>query len=339
MAQNTVVAITASTTVITNGALAIGTAERQVRVVDRRDETDSIVSLTLRPVSGGMLPAWTPGSHVAIVIDPETVRHYSLCQWPGQRDAYRIAVLREPEGSGGSAYLTNEVAVGDVLSIREAANHFVLTSAERYVFVAGGIGITAILPMILEAESTARKWSLVYYGASRERMAFVDELEVFGDRVTIIARDEQPKSRIDAALSDVAAGTLVYVCGPDRLLAGARSALATLGLESQLRFELFEAPAAETDASDNGSFEVRLQRSDLVLSVSPDQSILDVLREAGVDVLTDCEEGICGSCETRIVSGEAEHRDFVLTEQEKSDQSCLMVCVSRSASPVLTLAL
>jgi ferredoxin-NADP reductase len=323
----------------TSPALASATTERRVVVSDRREESRDVVSLALRPVDGGLLPDWTAGSHVAIDIPDGTVRHYSLCQWPGRRDEYRIAVLRERESTGGSAWLTGEVAVGTVLTIRHAANHFALTPAPEYLFVAGGIGITPLLPMIYAAEAAGTPWRLAYYGSSRADMAFLGELVTFGDRVTVVAKDESTGERVESVLAETSPSSHVYVCGPTRLLDSVRSSLEAAGGVDRLRFELFEAPDAPVIPDDSGSFEIYLSRSKLALTVSADETILDAVRAVGIDILSDCEEGICGSCETSIVSGEAEHRDYVLTEKEKSENYCMMICVSRSDCALLTLAL
>ncbi|UFS58670.1 PDR/VanB family oxidoreductase [Subtercola endophyticus] len=327
----------AGTTVATNAEVAA----RLVTVTGRRQESSRVVSLTVRATGGGLLPEWQPGAHVAVEIPDGSVRHYSLSGWPGQRNEYRIAVLHEPDGRGGSTYLAENVAVGDTLTLRQTANHFALTPASEYLFIAGGIGITPLLPMIYAAEAQGKPWRLVYYGSSREHMAFLSELAVFGDRVEIVAKDEAPaaSTRVEALVESVAPSTQVYLCGPQRLLDAAREAMATQGTAGRLRFELFEAPDAAAEAVDDGSFEVHLQTSDLTVTVGPEQSILEAVREVGIDVLSDCEEGICGSCETAVVSGEVDHRDYVLTQQEKDENRCLMICVSRAACPILTLAL
>lgn len=323
----------------TSPGLASTATERRVVVSDRREESDDVVSLSLRPIDGGLLPEWTAGSHIAIEIPDGTVRHYSLCQWPGRRDEYRIAVLRERESTGGSSWLTGEVAIGTVLTLRHAANHFSLAPAPEYLFVAGGIGITPLLPMIYSAESSGIPWRLAYYGSRRSTMAFLDELETFGDRVTVVARDESAGERVETVLAETSASSHVYVCGPTRLLDSVRESLEKSAGTDRLRFELFEAPDAPLIPDDSGSFDIYLSRSQLALTVSADETILDAVRAVGIDILSDCEEGICGSCETSIVSGEAEHRDYVLTEKEKNENYCMMICVSRSDCALLTLAL
>ncbi|MCU1527022.1 MAG: putative oxidoreductase [Frondihabitans sp.] len=327
---------------ITNGRLEVGTsapASREVRVVERRVEARDVVSLRLRPTDGGLLPDWTPGSHIAVLLPDGSVRQYSLADWPGRRDTYRIVVLREPDGRGGSRHLAEETSEGDLLRIRSAENHFRLDGASDYLFIAGGIGITALLPMLLEAARRDVPWNLIYFGSTRTDMALLDELASFGDRVRIVPRDEQPDLRASHILAAAPESAHVYVCGPERMVESIRADLGAEASRRRLHVELFQAPEDDLDTSADGAFELRLAQSDRVFRVTGSQTILEVVRDAGIDVLTDCEEGICGSCETRILDGQAEHRDHVLTEQEKDEQRCLMVCVSRSAGAVLTLAL
>jgi ferredoxin-NADP reductase len=301
-----------------------------------RHEADGIVSLTLEATGSDELTAWAPGAHIDITVGDGTTRQYSLCGSPSA-DHYQVAVLREEVGRGGSEYIHGALRVGHVVELGGPRNHFALEPAPEYVFVAGGIGITPLMPMIAELALTATPWHLYYYGRSRTTMAFLRELGEYGDSVTVIAKDEGtivPAADVVAAANP---GSLAYVCGPIRLIDDVRVGASSAGLE--VRAELFAAPEAADDAAPAEGFTVRLTQSDLELVVPPDRSILDVVLEAGIDVLHDCAEGICGSCETAVTAGVPEHRDYVLTDREKADNNCMMICVSRTSCPVLELSL
>lgn len=299
-----------------------------VRVRSMTMEADDVLSVELEPLDAGPLP-WAAGAHVDLVIPGAPVRQYSLCGEPGEA-SLRIAVLREEHSRGGSRAVHERLRPGDVVALRGPRNHFALEPAAEYLFVAGGIGITPLLPMLREADARGASWRLVYLGATRTRMPFLAELERYGDRVTVVARDAVGRADLPAEIA-AHPDALVYACGPERML----SALQELPLGDRLHVEYFSAPVVEYEPG--GPFLIRLDRTGLELEVEPDQSILEVMRAAGADVLTDCEEGICGSCETRVIEGEVEHRDFVLTPQERRRNDCLMVCVSRASCPILVL--
>lgn len=301
----------------------------RVRVRGLSREAEGVLCVELEPLAGA-LPAWTPGAHIDLILPSAPVRQYSLCGDPSA-PRYRIAVLRETESRGGSRAVHERLRPGDEVVLREPKNHFVLEPAPEYLFIAGGIGITPLLPMVREVAASGARWRLLYLGGSRSRMPFRDELaEIDAERITIFSSDEGSRADLTAEVA-ASPGALVYACGPERML----TALTETVPSEHLRVEYFAAPEVEYEPG--GPFRIRLDRSGLELDVLPEESILDVLRGAGVDVLTDCEEGICGSCETRVVEGEVEHRDFVLTAQEKARSDCLMVCVSRASCPLLVL--
>lgn len=305
--------------------------ERTARVRAMTLEADDVIAVDLEPVDGGV-DEWTPGAHIDLVLPDAPVRQYSLTGEPGS-SRYRIAVLREEHSRGGSKAVHERLRPGDLVTLRGPRNHFVLEPAAEYLFVAGGIGITPIVPMLHAADRAGARWRLLYLGATRRRMAFLEEVTSIGSgTVTVVARDEGGRADLEAALA-AAPGAAVYACGPERML----SALQDLLSEDagRLRLEYFAAPEVEYEPG--GAFTVRLARSGVELPVESEQSVLEVMRSAGVDVLTDCEEGICGSCETRVLEGEVEHRDFVLTAQERERMDCMMVCVSRASCPLLVL--
>ncbi len=301
-----------------------------VRVRGLVREADRVLSVELEPIDAP-LPEWTPGAHVDLLIPGAPVRSYSLCGDPAS-SRYRIAVLREPDSRGSSRAIHERLRPGDELSLREPRNHFALEDAPEYLFIAGGIGITPLLPMVRQAQAAGARWRMLYLGASRTRMPFLEELQSIGGDVRIVAADEDARADLPAEVA-ASGDALVYACGPQRMLTALVEAVPDA--ERRLRVEYFAAP--ELEYQPGGPFRIRLERTGLELDVTPEESILEVMRGAGVDVLTDCEEGICGSCETRVVEGEVEHRDFVLTAQERQRGDCLMVCVSRAACPLLVL--
>jgi cytochrome P450/ferredoxin-NADP reductase len=314
--------------------------ETDVRVAARRVEADGVVSLALHDAGGRALPAWTPGAHVDLVlgglIDGAPTRQYSLCGDPADHRTYRVGVLRDPDGRGGSLHVHDRLQVGDVVRIRGPRNNFELAPAARYLFVAGGIGITPILPMIAAAEDAGADWRLVYGGRQRTSMAFLDELARYGDRVSVHPQDEVGLLDLDTLLgAPFDDGTLVYCCGPEPLLAAVEQRTRPRGA---LHVERFAAkPLAEPARTE--AFEVVLARSELALSVPPGRSILQVVEDAGVGVLSSCAEGTCGTCETAVLAGEPDHRDSVLDESDRERGDCMMICVSRSCSPRLVLDL
>jgi ferredoxin-NADP reductase len=303
-------------------------------VVERRESAaDGVLALILRHPLGEQLPAWEPGAHIDVVLGPGLERQYSLCGDPADRTAWRIAVLREPDGRGGSAHVHEQLGQGDKVRVRGPRNHFALHPAPRYRFIAGGIGITPILPMLAEAEAKGAQWTLLYGGRTRDSIAFTDELSRYGDRVTVAPQDETGLLDLASVLDDVPEGTLVYCCGPGPLL-DAVEARCPAGV---LHLERFTPKAQET--GENTEFEVELAQSGRTVTVPVDVSVLDAVRAAGVEVLFSCTEGTCGTCETEVLEGEPDHRDSVLTAEEQEAGETMMICVSRCRGKRLVLDL
>jgi ferredoxin-NADP reductase len=303
-------------------------------VVDRRDlAADGVLALTLRHPLGEQLPAWEPGAHIDVVLGPGLERQYSLCGDPADRTAWRIAVLREPAGRGGSAHVHEQVEQGGKVRVRGPRNHFALRPAPRYRFIAGGIGITPILPMLAAAEAEGTEWTLLYGGRTRESMAFTEELSRYGDRVTIAPQDEIGLLDLASVLDDVPEGTLVYCCGPGPLLDAVEERCPT-GLLHMERFT-----PKEQLVDENTEFEVELAQTGTTVTVTPDVSVLDAVRASGVEVLFSCTEGTCGTCETDVIDGTPDHRDSVLTEEEREAGETMMICVSRCRGKKLVLDL
>jgi ferredoxin-NADP reductase len=303
-------------------------------VVERREfAADGVLAISLRHPLGEDLPDWEPGAHVDVVLGPELERQYSLCGDPADRSVWRIAVLREPDGRGGSAHVHEQLGQGDKVRVRGPRNHFRLEAAPRYRFVAGGIGITPILPMLAAVEAAGAEWTLLYGGRTRNSMAFTEELGRYGDRVTVAPQDEAGLLDLASVLDDVPDGTLVYCCGPGPLL----DAVEERCPAGRLRVERF-SPKAQVDG-ESSEFEVELAQSGRTVTVAPDVSVLDAVRAAGVEVLFSCTEGTCGTCETTVLEGEVEHRDVVLTDEERDAGETMMICVSRARCGRLVLDL
>ncbi|MGV9935553.1 PDR/VanB family oxidoreductase [Streptomyces olivaceoviridis] len=303
-------------------------------VVDRREPAaEGVLALTLRHPLGEELPAWEPGAHVDVLLGPGLERQYSLCGDPSDRRLWRIAVLREADGRGGSAYVHERVREGDKVRVRGPRNHFPLHPSPRYRFIAGGIGITPVLPMLAAAEAAGAEWTLLYGGRTRRSMAFTAELERYGDRVTLAPQDETGLLDLAPVLDGLPDGTLVYCCGPGPLL----DAVEERCPAGAVRVERFRP--TERSAGDDGAFEVVLERSGRTLTVPPGVSILDTVRAAGVEVLYSCTEGTCGTCETDVLEGTPEHRDSVLTDEERESGETMMICVSRCRGGRLVLDL
>ncbi|WP_084959320.1 PDR/VanB family oxidoreductase [Thermoactinospora rubra] len=305
-------------------------------VAAKRTAAEGVAHLTLRAAGGGPLPPWTPGAHLDLVLGPGLVRQYSLCGDPADRYAYEIAVLREPASRGGSRHVHERLAVGDKVDARGPRNTFELVPAKRYLFIAGGIGITPILPMLAEAERLGAAWRLLYGGRTRASMAFRERLAA-DPRAELCPQDETGLLDLDRWLGEPSSGTLVYCCGPAPLLDAVEARCAGWPPGS-LRVERF-APRDGAEPGPGEEFEIELARSGLTLRVPPGRSVLSVVEEAGVPVLSSCREGTCGTCETGVLDGVPDHRDSLLTQEEREAGDTMLICVSRASSSRLVLDL
>lgn len=316
-----------------------------VKVVGRRDLAEDVLGLTLAGITGP-LPAWTPGSHIDLVLPSGLVRQYSLCGPLASQTRYEIAILREPKGRGGSVEVHERIQVGTELRITPPKNRFLLIPADEYLFIAGGIGITPLLPMIEAVGNLGRGWHLAYGGRTQGSMAFLDQLDLLnlaGDLVDIVPQDELGILDASSILSKHPRA-VIYTCGPSGMIEAVQRAAAD-ARRNPVHFERFVAPRVEAEvgaASSTGTagtaFEVQLGSGGPVLNVPTKASILEVVLAAGVDCLFSCEEGTCGSCETTVLDGEVDHRDQLLTDEERAERK-MLICVSRSRSSRLVLDL
>jgi cytochrome P450/ferredoxin-NADP reductase len=312
--------------------------EADVRVVGKQPAAEGVAALTLREVDGHPLPRWAAGAHVDLIIPGVPTRQYSLSGDPADQHTWRLGILRDPNGSGASLHVHDQLRVGDVVRVRGPRNNFPLMASRRYLFIAGGIGITPILPMIRAAEAAAAEWQLVYGGRRRASMAFLDELAGYGDRVLVHPQDEFGLLDLDGLLGHPQPDTNVYCCGPEPLLTAVEARCSAAWPRRSLHVERFVAKPL-TEPVLRGPFQIRLAQSGFTLTVPPDKSILSVVEDAGVSVRSSCTEGTCGTCETAVLDGVPDHRDSVLDEDERDLNSCMMICVSRACTPRLVLDL
>lgn len=314
------------------------TAADPIDVVVRDVESiaDDCIALVLERPGGGELPSWEPGAHIDLVMGGGLTRQYSLCGDPADTASWRIGVLREPNSRGGSIYLHDRVQAGSELIAQGPRNHFPLVCSSRYLFVAGGIGITPILTMVRAAEAAGSDWRLLYGGRRRESMAFVGELEKYGDRVLVRPEDEYGLLDLADFLDGAGSDTAVYCCGPEPLIAAMEQACESASLP--LHVERF-APKPVVSTVVNEEFEVVCEASGITVTVPADSTIIAEVRKAGVEVLSSCSEGTCGTCETDIIEGVPDHRDSVLTPEDRKAGESMMICVSRCIGKRLVLDL
>lgn len=318
-----------------------------VRVAHKRLEAEDIASFELVPTDGQALPPFAPGAHIDVHLPaqagrPALVRQYSLCNSAGETHRYRIAVLRDAASRGGSIGMHDAVQEGDTLTISAPRNHFALQAAEHTLLLAGGIGVTPLLCMAEQLARTGASFALHYCSRSAGRTAFRQEIAAspMAPQVHFHFDDGPPGQAMDwpSVLAAPTGDQRLYVCGPagfiDHVVATAR---AQGWPPERIHLEYFGAPAQDT-AGDAG-FEVRLARSGKTYRIAPDTTIVQALRQEGVDIMTACEQGVCGTCVTRVLEGAIDHRDMYLTDEEKQAGDQCLPCCSRAKGPLLVLDL
>ncbi|GCE37917.1 Flavodoxin reductases (ferredoxin-NADPH reductases) family 1; Vanillate O-demethylase oxidoreductase [Rhodococcus wratislaviensis] len=322
---------------MTNSDSSDAVAEVDVIIDGITNEADGIISLTFASLTGDKMPRWEPGAHIDVLLGPELERQYSLCGDVNDERTLRVAVLREPDSRGGSQWVHERLSVGDKIRIRGPRNHFRLVEAQEYLFIAGGIGITPILPMIADCEARGSRWSLVYGGRSTDSMAFTTQLAKHQDRVRFWPQDENGHIDIRGFLGDPRPGTAIYCCGPGPLLDAVEDVCSQWPTDA-LHLERFRPRAGAMEGPES-PFEVELEQSNMVVTVAVGQTIVDACKSAGVHIPTSCGEGTCGTCETVVLEGVPEHRDSYLTAQERESNEVVMPCCSRSRTSRLVLDL
>ncbi len=311
-------------------------AHQQTVVVQHKQPiAENVVALRLAAAPGASLLPWTPGAHIDLHLPTGTVRQYSLCGDPTDRHGYDLAVLREPQGRGGSAFIHDQLQAGDSLTVSSPRNNFTLAPAARYLFIAGGIGITPILPMINDAERRGIPWSLHYGTRTAAGMAFTETLTAHGNRVHLTTEDTSGILDLDRILTASTPDTLVYACGPEGMLQALES-LADHLPPGAVHTERFRA-AADTESASPSELTVHCAKTGIDVKVEPDRSILESLERAGIAVDSSCRDGICGTCETIVLDGIPDHRDSVLSTAERHAGNRMLICVSRAVTGHLTL--
>ncbi|MDA0952132.1 MAG: PDR/VanB family oxidoreductase [Proteobacteria bacterium] len=313
-----------------------------VKVNKITQEAEDIRSFELVDPAGKLLPMFTAGGHIDIELPNGLPRQYSISNDPRDVDRYVIAVLREVAGRGGSAYLHDSVKEGDLLTIGTPRNNFPLhEGAKHHILLAGGIGMTPMLAMARELATRGESFEMHYCTRTPEKTAFMKEIQdsAFADKVKFHHDNGNPAQGLDIAalLKDVREATHVYYCGPTGFMHACEQASAHWQ-RGTVHCEYFSVDASVTHGADE-AFQIKIASTGQVFDVPADKSIVDVLRSNGFDVETMCEEGICGTCATVMLEGEADHRDFVLDDEEKARGEFIMVCCSRAKSPMLTLDL
>jgi ferredoxin-NADP reductase len=307
----------------------------ELQVIGKQLVADRVVSISLGGVDGTELPKWSPGSHIDLHLPGGLIRQYSLCSDPADGGSWRIGVLRELNGRGGSDVVHDTVQVGDTLTAVGPKNNFAYQhSASDVLFIAGGIGITPILPMVRAAQQAGANWRMLYLGRNRGSMGFLDELDQYGDRITVHTSDDGgilPLGRGIAAfgLTDPE----IYACGPAPLLD-------TLGEgwpAERLHVERFTGNGIGAKDTDTAFVVETSDGSEI--QVAADETILAAMIRCGVPALNSCQEGICGTCETVVRAGTPLHRDSLLSDEERASNETMMICVSRCVGDRLVLEL
>lgn len=310
-----------------------------LQVRSKRSASDSVVELELVHPDGAALPGWQPGAHIELHLPSGLSRQYSLCGSPDDSSSYRLGILNDPASRGGSSYVHSGLAEDDILEVSGPRNNFELVESPEYHFLAAGIGVTPMMPMLEEAERQGARWKLTFMGRSRSSMAFWKELaDKYPGKINIRPDDEFGYPDLGALLGNPRAGVKIYACGPEGLLR-ALEGICTDWPAGTLHLERFAPKDPAATKAPASSFRVKLALSGLELEVPAGRSIVEVAEEAGAPVIFSCMEGTCGTCETRILCGEADHRDSILSDEEKAANEMMMICVSRSKSDVLELEL
>ncbi|MBR0800359.1 oxidoreductase [Bradyrhizobium jicamae] len=314
----------------------------EVRVKRITYEAECINSYELVPAAGGNLTPFSAGSHIDLHLPNGMIRSYSLLNDPRERHRYVIAVNKDGAGRGGSGFVHDNLKAGDVIAVSEPSNNFALCEdAELSVLIAGGIGITPLLSMIRRLEAQGRRWKLFYAARTRRAAAFLDELQALrpcaGSSMHVDFDDERSGQVFDLAaiINAAPASAHLYCCGPVPMLGAFEAAAADRPI-GHVHVEYFQAREAPATA---GGFEVKLARSNRTIAVEPGQTILDALLAAGIAANHACAEGVCGTCETRLIDGVPDHRDQFLSKDEQAANKTIMICCSGAKSSALVLDL
>jgi ferredoxin-NADP reductase len=315
-----------------------------VRVIAIRYEAAGISSFVLRRVDGLPFPAVDPGAHIEIQLPTGFARSFSLSNGRADRGDYRLTVARDARSTGGSAFMHDKIKVGDLFTITGPRNNFALVKdAAQSIFIAGGIGVTPFIPMLAALNESGRAWKLIYSAKTRDRAALLTEIEDLAAAghgevaCNFTGEPDGRKFEIDRILAAMAPDAHVYCCGPIGMIDSFRiNAERHRIAPERVHFEYF---SSDVEAATEGGFTVVLQRSGREVIVRAGQTILEAIEAIGIDVPCSCLEGICGTCETKIISGIPDHRDMIYTERERKEAKTMMICCSGAKSERLVLDL
>lgn len=313
-----------------------------VKVLRKQQEAAGIASFELVRPDGSALPGFSAGSHIDVQVPGGLTRQYSLCNDAAEQHRYRIAVLRDPASRGGSNGMHDAVKEGDTLLISEPRNHFPLVHAQQTLLFAGGIGVTPLLCMAQRLATTGQDFTLHYCTRSPDRTAFRDEIAASGyaNNVQFHHDDGDAAQKLDLAraLGAPRAGAHVYVCGPSGFIDFVVNTAKGMGwTPEQIHLEYFGA--APQDTTGDQAFQVRIASSGNTYEIPADETVVNALARHGVEILVSCEQGVCGTCITRVLEGECDHRDMYFTDEEKAKNDQFTPCCSRAKSKVLVLDL
>ncbi|AQV98396.1 oxidoreductase [Cupriavidus necator] len=313
-----------------------------LRIAQRNRETDDIISLELRDPNGGELPPFEAGAHIDVHVAPGVVRQYSLCNAPSERHRYLIGVLRDPASRGGSVAIHERFEAGAVVEVSAPRNHFPLREGAPGILIAGGIGVTPMLCMAEALHASGTGFTLHYCARSQDKAAFRSRIErsPYRQQVAFHYDDQGDSQKLDPGtlFAQVGGDDEIYVCGPSGFIEWVCRAAEQAGIPKQrVRYECFNAKPVDT--SRDGAFDVRIASTGQVFHIPPDRSVTSVLLAAGIDIYTSCEEGTCGTCVTRLLEGEPDHRDVFLTDEEHACGNQFTPCCSRAKSSLLVLDL
>lgn len=317
-------------------------SQLSVEVIQKSSLAEDIAGFELADAERRPLPAFSAGSHIDVHLPNGLVRQYSLCNHPSERHRYMIAVLRDPSSRGGSMSMHDQVQAGDTLRISEPKNHFALVPARHTLLFAGGIGVTPLLCMAEHLAQIGATFEMHYCARTLSRTAFAERIRggPFFHAVHFHFDDGCDSQRLDAqrVLSRPSSDTHIYVCGPTGFMSWIIASARRLGWpEPNIHREYFSA--APIDTASDGSFDIKIASTGQIISVAKDRRVIDALAEAGVEVPTSCEQGVCGTCLTRVLEGQIDHRDMYLNDEERARHDQFAPCVSRALSKLLILDL
>lgn len=319
----------------------VGNTNTPVVVESKNTLAQGVVEITLARSDGQPFETWEPGAHAEIILPSGLVRTYSIFSDPLDTDRMSVAVLRSNDSRGGSVEIYDSVNSQDEITLQAVRNNFKHIYGPKAAYIAGGIGITPILSHLRESLKQGEDFQVLYVGRSLARMAFVDDIKMYSqhDNTIIDTLVDDGRSAVKEFLDNLPDSTTVYCCGPEGLLNAVSDHMETKNASDSLVMERFQANENAPDAhqEDDGSFEVELAASNKVIKVSPGETILGQMIESGVDAEFFCEEGYCGTCETKVLEGTPDHRDSVLSKSEREGGKAILPCVSRSFSRTLKL--